>query len=156
MLGGDVCGGICPPEDGIYKALTTCSWRYRLSSSQQPSWDRTTFARNKTLVQSIIQSLNDHHALLFIRAGRDHRRCCGFGSCSYCCRPRPRQGDLGQRQDLPWRCSCVSYRSFPPKPAHTDVSLQNWFYLPANQVPATAGWLALNQDNGITRSMPVL
>jgi len=24
----------------------------------------------------------------------------------------------------------------------------NWFYLPANQVAATAGWLALNQDNG--------
>jgi hypothetical protein len=32
---------------------------------------------------------------------------------------------------------------------HADASLQNWFYLPANQVPATAGWLALNQDNGI-------
>jgi hypothetical protein len=47
-------------------------------------------------------------------------------------------------------------RLFLPKPAHTDLSLQNWFYLPANQVPATAGWLALNQDNGITRSMPVI
>lgn len=24
----------------------------------------------------------------------------------------------------------------------------NWYYLPANQIAATAGWLALNQDNG--------
>jgi len=34
------------------------------------------------------------------------------------------------------------------RPAYTDLSSQNWFYLPANQVAATAGWLALNQDNG--------
>jgi hypothetical protein len=33
-------------------------------------------------------------------------------------------------------------------PIHTDMMSQNWYYLPANQVAATAGWLALNQDNG--------
>ncbi|KAL1582853.1 hypothetical protein WHR41_08643 [Cladosporium halotolerans] len=27
-------------------------------------------------------------------------------------------------------------------------AVPNWYYLPANQVPATAGWYALNQDNG--------
>ena len=30
----------------------------------------------------------------------------------------------------------------------TDSKFQNWYYLPANQIAATAGWLALNQDNG--------
>jgi cellulase len=34
------------------------------------------------------------------------------------------------------------------RPKQYWLDIQNWFYLPANQVVATAGWLALNQDNG--------
>jgi hypothetical protein len=36
----------------------------------------------------------------------------------------------------------------------TDLRLQSWFYLPANQVVATAGWQALNQDNGMSIQVP--
>jgi hypothetical protein len=110
VLGGHVCGGM-PLSLMAYIRHRDCARDGGSPNTTASGLTDNTFARHEILVQSIIRSLNHHHALLLVRAGRHYRRRCGVGTCSDCHCPRLRLRDHGQWKDLPRIQPRTLYRS---------------------------------------------